>query len=49
MIHEPLPCVVWIPADGLAIVGRELESRQVIVGGRMSVATVSVQDRESDE
>ena len=48
MTREPQPCVVWIPADGLTVVGSELESTRVKVGDRMSVPTVSVQDRESD-
>ena len=41
MIREPQPCVVKIPADGL-VVGRELESTQVKVGDKISVAMLSM-------
>ena len=43
MTRELQPCVVRIPADGVAYIGRELESTQVKVRDKMSVATVSVQ------
>ena len=42
MIREPQPCVVKIPADGLVVVGRDLESTQVRVGDKISVAMLSV-------
>jgi hypothetical protein len=35
MIREPQRCV-WIPADGLAVVGRELGSTQVKVRDKVS-------------
>ena len=37
--------MAWIAADGLAVVGRELESTQVKVGDKLLVATVNVQGR----
>ena len=36
MIREFQRCGVWIPTDGLAVAGRELESTQVKVGGKGS-------------
>ena len=47
MTHRPQPCVVWIATDGLAVAGK-VESTRVKVGDKISLATVSILDRESD-